>query len=232
MASTMRPLLASRAPPRQRGASLVFALIALVSLMLAAIALVRSVNSGSQILGNIGFQQDATATAEIGTSAAITWLTTSGADLTVSSTAVYSAAANVRSGYYANAKDPLDATGQQMTSAAEVSTRQLIDWDLDGCDYTSEGFAGCTIIPHDVDASTRYVILRLCGADGAASSGSCSQPLTGSSAGGAARGSCDAGNDECKRSGSASGQYYRIVVRVVGARGTTSFTETIVQVVG
>ncbi|MES2089782.1 MAG: hypothetical protein V4532_07380 [Pseudomonadota bacterium] len=220
---------ALRVPARQRGASLIFALIALVSLMLAAIALVRSVNSGSQILGNIGFQQDATISAEIGTSAATSWLTTANLDLTTSSTATRGSAAADRTGFYANAKDPLDATGQQLTSAADLLTRQLVDWDLDNCGYTSAGSAGCTIIPHDVDANTRYVILRLCAADGAVSSGSCSQPLTSSSSGGAAKGECEVGNAGCTRLGSASGQYFRIVVRVVGARGTTSFTETIVQ---
>ncbi|MDE2402936.1 MAG: hypothetical protein KGL90_14855 [Burkholderiales bacterium] len=219
----------------QRGASLLFALITLVALMLAAVALVRSVNSGSMILGNIGFQQDATASAELATRAAISWLTTSGADLTVSSTATAGSAAVDRTGFYANAKDPLDATGQQLTSAADVATRQLVDWDLDGkCAYAGAGL--CTIIPHDVDMSgtgasagttAKYVILRLCKADGAMSSDSCSQPLTGGSSGGVARGACSV--RDCDRLGTASGQYFRIVVRVQGARGTTSVTETIVQ---
>jgi type IV pilus assembly protein PilX len=221
---------------RQRGASLIFALITLVALMLAAIALVRSVDSGSKILGNIGFQQDAIASADIGTSEATAFLI-SGADLTVSSGGTSNtAAADSRSGFYALAKDPLDATGQQLTSATDASTRQLVDWDLDGCQYAAPNIPAtrCAIIPHDVNMSgstsaARYVILRLCQADGAVSSGSCSQPLTSSASGGAARGACEGQNDGCTRLGSTAGKYFRIVVRVVGARGTTSFTETIVQ---
>ena len=225
----------------QRGVSLIFALITLVSLMLAAIALVRSVDSGGKILGNIGFQQDATANADIGVSQATTWLSAqTQATLAISATAAYSAASSSRTGYYANTREPFDATGQQLTSATEVVTRQLVDWDLDGaCTGYATGTvtAGtCNIVPHDVDLSgasvgagttARYVILRLCSADGTASTGSCSQPLSGSSSGGAGRTSCSQG--DCDRLGSSYGQYYRIVVRVVGSRGTTSFTETVVQ---
>lgn len=213
--------------PRQRGASLIFALITLVALMLAAIALVRSVDSGAKILGNIGFQQDTIASADIATTAATAWLTSSGADLTASSGATKDSATEDRTGYYANAKDPLDATGQQLTAASVIASRQLIDWDLDNCAYASGG-GTCALIPRDVvmtgsTSTARYVILRLCQGDGAISSDSCSRPLVGSSSDGLKRRGC------CSRLGTTTGQYFRIVVRTVGARDTTSFTETIVQ---
>lgn len=221
-------------PHGQRGVSLIFALITLVSLMLAAIALVRSVDSGSKILGNIGFQQDTTATADIAVAEATAWLTNATSDLTVSSGATKTSPADSRTGFYARVIEPLDATGQQMTSAAQLTTRQLIDWDLDSCAYASgTSPAGCSIIPHDVTSGTskgtmaRYVILRLCSADGA--SGTCSVPPTGGAASGSSKDECEVGNEKCTRLGSSSGQYYRIIVRVVGARDTTSFTETIVQ---
>ena len=41
-------------PGRQAGASLLFALITLVALALAATALVRSVDTGAIVLGNLG----------------------------------------------------------------------------------------------------------------------------------------------------------------------------------
>jgi Tfp pilus assembly protein PilX len=220
---------------RQRGVSLIFALITLVSLLLASIALVRSVSSGSQVLGNIGFQQEATVSADLATSEATTYIAASTTDLTTSSSATSSGAAGTRSGFYANIQDTLDATGQQLTTA----TRQLIDWDLDGCGYAASGsYASCNIVPHDVDMSgasyssttARYVIFRLCAADGAVGSTTCSSAASQSATeGGSARGSCSVEDDECRRLGSISAGYYRIVVRVVGARGTTSFTETIVQ---
>ena len=45
----------------QRGVSLLFALMALAAMLLAAVALVRSVDSGALVLGNLGFKQEATA---------------------------------------------------------------------------------------------------------------------------------------------------------------------------
>ena len=52
-----------RRPPSrtaQRGVSLLFALMALAAMLLAAVALVRSVDSGALVLGNLGFKQEAT----------------------------------------------------------------------------------------------------------------------------------------------------------------------------
>ena len=54
--------------------SLLFALMAMVVLSLAAVALVRSVDTGALVIGNLGFKQDALAAGSIGTEAAITWL--------------------------------------------------------------------------------------------------------------------------------------------------------------
>ena len=45
---------------RQRGVSLFFALVCLVAIMLAAVALVRSVDTSTLISGNLAFQQSAT----------------------------------------------------------------------------------------------------------------------------------------------------------------------------
>lgn len=55
----------------QQGVSLIFALVALVALMLGALAMVRNVDSGTQLLGNLGFKQDATAAADQATRQAI-----------------------------------------------------------------------------------------------------------------------------------------------------------------
>lgn len=225
-------------PPvrRQRGVSLIFALIALVALLVASIALVRSVGSGSQVLGNIAFQQDTIAAADLAMAEASAYILNATTDLTASSGAVSGGAASTRSGFYANTQDTLDVTGQQLSS---LTTRQLVDWDMDGCKYATVGsYATCNIFPHDVDMSgaasstttARYVIFRLCAADGAMSGTSCAKAsASNSQEGGSNKGECSVENDGCNRLGSSSSAYYRIVVRVVGARGTTSFTETIVQ---
>jgi Tfp pilus assembly protein PilX len=56
---------------RQRGVALFFALICLVAIMMAAVILVRSVDTSTLIAGNLGFQQSATRSGDGGTETAI-----------------------------------------------------------------------------------------------------------------------------------------------------------------
>lgn len=62
------------AKSRQQGVALFFALIALVVLMLAGVALVRSVDTSTIIAGNLAFKQAANASADAGLARAVTWL--------------------------------------------------------------------------------------------------------------------------------------------------------------
>lgn len=59
---------------RQRGVVLFFTLIALLAMSLAAVALIRSVDTGTLIAGNMAFKQSATSSSDAGIEAAITWL--------------------------------------------------------------------------------------------------------------------------------------------------------------
>ena len=61
---------------KQRGVVLFFALVALLAIMLAAVALIRSVDTSTMIAGNLAFKQAATTSADAGTEAAISWLNT------------------------------------------------------------------------------------------------------------------------------------------------------------
>jgi type IV pilus assembly protein PilX len=223
--------VARRASPRwriqqQRGSALIFALMTLVALMLAAVALVRSVDTSSRVLGNLGFKQEATAAADKATAAAIASL--SGINLNT----------NVNTGvvaYYATSLDGLDTTGQQVQPGAPgYATRAVVNWDLDNCGY-APSTALCVVTPSDppvtIDANTsaRYFISRLCltTGDPTAAGNTCQRPLRASSSAAPPKGSLDYAHYE--RFAGVAGPYYRIVVRVVGARGTTSFTETIVH---
>lgn len=58
----------------QRGLVLFFALIALLVLSLAAVALVRSVDTSTLIAGNLAFKKSATSSADTGVEAALVWL--------------------------------------------------------------------------------------------------------------------------------------------------------------
>lgn len=59
---------------KQRGAVLFIALIAMVAIMLAAVALMRSVDTNTVIAGNLAFKQAATAAANGGLERAIGWM--------------------------------------------------------------------------------------------------------------------------------------------------------------
>lgn len=59
---------------RQRGVALFFALICLAAIMMAAVILVRSVDTSTLIAGNLAFQQSATRSGDGGTEAAIAYL--------------------------------------------------------------------------------------------------------------------------------------------------------------
>ncbi|MDD2893419.1 MAG: hypothetical protein PHF20_05775 [Halothiobacillaceae bacterium] len=59
---------------RQRGVVLFFALVALVAMSLAAVALIRSVDTSTLIAGNLSFKQAATNSGDKGIEAAISWM--------------------------------------------------------------------------------------------------------------------------------------------------------------
>lgn len=91
----------------QKGVVLFVALIALVVMSLAAVALIRSVDTNSIIAGNLSFKQSSLLSADRGAEAAITWLSAqTNADLGNDASA---------SGYYAtmlaDAKGLVDASG-------------------------------------------------------------------------------------------------------------------------
>lgn len=230
MNSPHRPL--ARQPASQRGATLIFTLLALVALLLSSLALVRSVDIGALLMGNLGFKQDATASGDQATRAAVDWLTTNLATLNDDIAA---------SGYYASTREAtatVDATGTHYANAATATrnARQLIDWNDDGCDYADSGsYASCDITPAqlsgDINGNTAsYVIFRMCdkvGDPGTDSTINCIRPP--GSTGGSASVKGDLSYAEPTRFKFGAGPYYRIVVRVQGARNTVSYTETVVH---
>lgn len=221
----------------QRGVSLLFALLALVALSLGTLALVRSVDTGSLLLGNIGFKQDATSAADQAARQAIDWLTTNSAVLNTDIST---------NGYYASTKElaadgvtptpPVDVTGQQLANSANPVNRQLVDWDNNNCKSTTSGtYTGCTLLPQSIKDpingnQASYVVFRLCSKPGdptADTTISCAQRATSTATCGS-----KGGRDYSNGAGfscATSSVYYRIVVRVLGARNTASYTETIVH---
>lgn len=209
---------------RSHGVSLLFALLSLVALTLAAVALVRSVDTGALTLGNLGLKQEATTVSDQAANRAITWLNNNagGLDSDVPN-----------SGYYASAHEDLDVTSQQIPN--DGTPRALVIWDMANCAYASDiQNKTCTLRPSDEfelnGLKYRYVILRLCDlvGDPKATGNSCSQPLAAGTGRASTKGSGDYSRTD-RLVDDTGGVYYRIVVRVVGARQTTSYIETIVH---
>lgn len=205
---------------KQHGVSLMFSLIALISLAFAAIALVRTVDTGSLVVGNIGFKQDVTASSDLVANEALNWIAARNAGVTLY-------ADNAANGYFASSLDVLDPTGNGTIG----NVRVLVDWNSDNCAYATAGtFANCITPSATVTFGPnvgRWVITRLCTTAGSPSGAgnSCAVPLN--------KVSTETGGGEVKYGGgvrftpSSGGPYYRIIVRNVGARGTVSYTETI-----
>lgn len=210
---------------RQRGVSLIFALIALVIISLAAVALVRSVDTSALVIGNLGFKQDATSAASQAAESAVAYLNANaGTTLHTDQAAA---------GYYATSRDALDVTGQGSTA----NTRAVVDWTGNGTGtcllYAAGSWGTCVRPSADISLNggantARYIITRLCAAEGAPSAVDCAVPTGSALTGGGNKGVQDykAGKAQALVSNS---QYYRIVVRSTSARGTVSFTETMVQ---
>lgn len=69
-----KPHLSEGTFVKQCGVVLFFALISLLAIMLAAVALIRSVDTSTMIAGNLAFKQAATTSGDAGTEAAVAWL--------------------------------------------------------------------------------------------------------------------------------------------------------------
>jgi Tfp pilus assembly protein PilX len=207
----------------QRGVSLLFSLIAVVALALAAIALTRSVNTGALIVGNLGFKQDALQASNQATETAIAWL-----QANLAGTVLYNDVP--AQGYYATSLTALDPTGNQTTN----NGRAVVDWNGDGCASISGAYASC-IAPSAGAAAgngdtASYVITRLChnAGDPTASTNSCALSLDSASVDNQNRNDPNYGRSD-RQSKKIFEFFYRVIVRTVGPRGTTAYTETIFQ---
>lgn len=211
--------MVSSLPVRQRGVVLVITLIALVAMTLAAIALMRSVDTGNVIAGNMAFKQGAAQSGDAGTEAAINWL------VPIAGIAA-SYNDDPANGYYATSQEQLDPTGNNGDP-----NHALVDWDNNNCNNAvAGGTASACIQPAPVIAANaagyevRYVIHRLCPSTGLANNcASIYATVAGTSSG--ARDYTTKGG----LSGATEVEYYRIITRVKGPRNTISYVETIVH---
>jgi hypothetical protein len=206
----------------QRGASMLFALMTLVVLALAAVALIRSIDNSTLVAGNLGFKQDATAASARATEMALTLLTplalASGLDADLPN-----------QGYYASSLDNLDATGGTTTAVKPLA---VIDWLGNGCsDVPIANQSACIQPAPEVSVpnssvKVRWVITRLCAGAGPVQAGNpCARPQTTSTSSASERGDLSTGRIDV----SIATPYYRVIVRAQGGRNSVSYTESIVH---
>lgn len=206
-------------PKQQKGVVLIITLIVLVAMTLAAIALVRSVDTGNVVAGNMAFKQGAALAGDSGTETAITWLAGI-AGVAASQTD------DPANGYYATSQETLDMTGNSGNPA-----RSLVDWDGNNCNNAVAGGTAtaciqpAALIPANAAGyAARYIIHRLCPSAGLPNNcASTAATIAGTSSG--AKDYTSKGG----LSGTAEVEYYRITTRIRGPRNTTSYVETIIH---
>lgn len=203
-------------------------MMTVVALSLAAVALIRSVDTGTTILGNVSFKQDTLMAADEGTSRAVEWLRT---ERDRNDDALdFDRLSGNGAGYSARFIDFLDPTG-----ALADARRVAIDWNDDGC-RTARGTAPARCVRPSAPLRlangnvARYLIVRLCSDQGSAASGliRCPRPLDAAASLSDERNEVNSQQAE-RISSSTVTEYYRIIVRAQGARNAVSTTETLVH---
>lgn len=204
----------------QRGVSLLIVLMALVMMSLAAVGLIRMVDTGTLVVGNLSFKQGATSAADGGAEAGINWLLQNGGGSMLIDDMP-------DAGYYATSLEELDVIGR-----SNLVTRVLVDWNDDDCAYAAENSYGRCIKPTSKNSSygytTSYIITRMCKTvgDPNATGNGCAKPMVTANNRTTSRDGNDYRNQALPPT--ASGPYFRIVVRSEGPRNTLSYTETYV----
>lgn len=203
-----RPFLVSEFSPvgaAQRGAVLIVTLILLVAMTIGAVGLIRSVDTGNLIAGNLAFQQSATNSADVAVEAAVSWLQSNSSLLNNDSTTNDPTTSN---GYFATVVNQNPSSTQK--------------WEA----FWNASLAGAAkkLAVNSAGNTVFYVIHRQCAyALPPSQGGNCSASLAVTSATGNTE---EAGQVQLNGS---SGVYYRITVRVDGPRNTASYVQAVVS---
>jgi type IV pilus assembly protein PilX len=186
-------------PGAQAGIVLFVALIALVVMSLAAVALIRSVDTNTLIAGNLSFRQSTLVTTDTGVEAAITWLkaqSDAGTDMTKDNNA---------NGYYST------YTNLNLVTPADFKQSRI--WGADSS-ATVTGPAGEQI---------RYIVERMCRIDN-----SVTVCLEGTSTSSSNVNHNDSPYMEGLKLPGGASPLYRVTVRVTGPKNTVSYAQAYV----
>jgi len=213
MSRTSAPMqrMPSATRSSQRGVVLLIALIVLVAMTLAGLGIIRSLDTGTLVAGNIGFRQAALASTDAGAEAAMRWLEANASGTNFDLPA---------SGYYATRMDSLDVTGNRSTSTIDG-----VDWDgTNSAIPVKPVHVGLDAAGNDIF----YIINRLCTSAGdpseVATGGQDCTQTTGSGL------SSSHGVPDASKIGfpNQPNPYYRITVRANGPKNSVSYTQAYV----
>ncbi|MCL4185319.1 MAG: hypothetical protein KJ011_17940 [Burkholderiaceae bacterium] len=194
---------------------LLIALIALVAISLGGIALMRTVDAGLMITGNLAFKQTAAQAGDAGTEAAVDWLNTN-RDLLANDAAA--------AGYYATWRTACDLLGTRSANVEDDVVWAAGDTAQPNCGMVAAAVAADRL--PDGYAAT-FVINRLCDSEGLPNDPAifCSAFQSTSSGSGSTKSGASYG--QMPLSGTTQ-QYYRITTRIVGPRNTESIVQAVV----
>jgi uncharacterized membrane protein YgcG len=206
MMTAYRPAPSARRA--QRGAVLLFAMIALVVLLIGAAALMRSMNTSLFTAGNFGFKRDLTNQGERAIAAVLDQ---------VSAGALGSDGARQANATASNYSASILATNDQGVPLALLTDAA----------FAAVGVSGNDIALADMGVTVRYVIDRLCTAAGPATQDGCTLAGNLIPAGSSSSELLRAEDGSSGGSGAVAPQVvYRISIRVDGPRRTQSFFQS------
>lgn len=212
----MNGTAAIRSARRQRGVVLIIAMIALVAISLAGIALMRSVDTGLVITGNLAFKQTVAQAGDAGTEAAVAWLEANAAALNGDVPAA---------GYYATWRAGCDLLG----IATLADQDDDVVWKPNDPAKANCGMIAAAVASADLPSgySATYVINRLCTTEAPpGDSGNYCNPYQSASSGSeSTKGGVSYGQSPLS---GVTQQYYRITTRIEGPRNTESVVQSIV----
>jgi Tfp pilus assembly protein PilX len=203
---------AHRASPRgEEGVVLIIALIVLVAMTLAGIGMVRSLDTGTLVAGNIGFRQSAVATADSGIEAARTWLLANRNTLDSDQPGV---------GYYSTRQDNLDITGNSTGGGTDG-----VDWGGSDPAQPVKAFSAGTL--DATGAPVYYIINRLCSIPGSINAPGQSCAYSQASGLGSTQQVADYSSYGLAVKNLV---YYRITARVNGPKNTVSYVQAVILI--
>lgn len=211
--TTRMPISSVRtAPRRQRGVVLFIALIALIAMALAAVGLMRSVDTSNVIAGNMAFKQSTINASDLGVEDAFDKLATI---VTTSLEANYPAGCDKDCTYYPTlrAADSRGLPTVKQLSAADPSAGAAIDWG---------SVASVTLPAELAQYEVRYVIDRLCLGP---------PPVTDLQANCSSEAPLGGGTKKSLGTvfSNTTTVHYRVSIRVLGPRNTLSYVQAVIS---